>query len=146
MALPGYNETGDLPEGVHLATLQEVVERFGGGAKQRRAVTNRLETIHRLAIATGFLDRMLVFGSYVSDKPYPNDVDVVLVMNNDFRIEDCPADCAVLFDHAQADNELGASIFWMRPDLLFGETMDGFVSFWQSNRDGSRRGIVEIKP
>jgi hypothetical protein len=29
MALPEFNEAGDLPRGVHRATLDEVVRRFG---------------------------------------------------------------------------------------------------------------------
>jgi hypothetical protein len=30
MALPDFNNAGDLPEGVHRATLEEIVERFSG--------------------------------------------------------------------------------------------------------------------
>ena len=74
----------------------------------------------------------------------PNDVDVVLVMRNSFRSEDCPPESSVLFDHARADDELGASVFWVRPDMLLGEPLERFVEFWQTKRDGRQRGIVEI--
>jgi hypothetical protein len=30
MPLPPFNESGDLPPGVHAATLEQVVGRFGG--------------------------------------------------------------------------------------------------------------------
>ena len=99
------------PQGCHLASLDEVVARFGAGSGQRQAVTDRLRRISHLATATGRLDRLLVFGSYVSDNKDPNDVDVILVMRNDFRSEDCLANSSVLFDHARADEELGASVF-----------------------------------
>ena len=112
MPLPEFNEFGDLPEGIHAASLAEVVARFGSGSAQRGDVTDRLRRICELAAAAGHLDRVLVFGSYVSDVTEPNDVDVILVMRNDFRSEDCPAESSVLFDHARADDELGASIFW----------------------------------
>ena len=36
MPLPGFNEFGDLPEGRHGATLDEVLARFGAGTPQRR--------------------------------------------------------------------------------------------------------------
>ena len=62
-------------------------------------------------MATGHLGRLVVFGSYVSDVNEPNDVDVMLVMANDFRSEDCPAESSALFDHARGNDELGASIF-----------------------------------
>jgi hypothetical protein len=146
MPLPDFNEFGDLPEGIHAASLAETIARFGSGTAQRVAVTERLYRIYQLAAATGRLDRLIVFGSYVSDANEPNDVDVILVMRNDFRSEDCLAESAVLFDHTRASSELGASIFWVRPDMLFGEPLEQFLTFWQTKRDGRRRGIVEIQP
>ena len=146
MPLPAFNEFGDLPEGNHAASLAELVDRFGVGTAQRMAVTDCLHRIYRLAVTTGQLDRLLVFGSYVSDVSEPNDVDVILVMRNDFRSEDCRAEASVLFDHARAKDELGASIFWVRPDMLLGEPLEQFLAFWQTKRDGRRRGVVEIQP
>jgi hypothetical protein len=146
MPLPEFTEFGDLPEGKHPASLAEVVARFGSGTTQRTTVTARLQRIYQLAVGTGHLDRLLVFGSYVSNVSEPNDVDVILVMRNDFRSEDCPADSTVLFDHARANDELGASIFWVRPDMLLGEPLEQFLAFWQIKRDGRRRGVVEIQP
>jgi hypothetical protein len=145
MPLPAFNEFGDLPEGIHPASFTEVIDRFGSGTTQRAAVTGRLRRIYQLAVATGHLDRLVVFGSYVSDVSEPKDVDVILVMRNEFRPEDCPAESAVLFDHARANDELGASIFWIRPDMLLGEPLGPFLAFWQTKRDGRRRGIVEIQ-
>jgi hypothetical protein len=66
-------------------------------------------------------------------------------MKSDFLPENCPADCLVLFDHARADDELGASIFWVRPDVLLGEPLEAFLSRWELKRDGRRRGLVEIR-
>ena len=145
MAIPQFNEFGDLPEGRHSASFDEIVARFGSGSAQREAVTDRLKRIYRLAVATGHLDRLLVFGSYVTDEPGPNDVDVILVMRSEFRPEECPEESAVLFNHSRADTELGASIFWIRPDLLMGEPLDEFLAFWQMTRDGRRRGVVEVR-
>jgi hypothetical protein len=146
MPLPEFNEAGDLPEGNHPASLAEVVARFGSGTAQRVAVTDRLRRLYQLAVATGRLDRLVIFGSYVSDVGEPNDVDVILVMRDDFRSEDCPPESSVLFDHARADEELGASIFWVRPDMLLGEPLEEFLAFWRTKRGGGRRGIVEIRP
>jgi hypothetical protein len=146
MPLPGFNEFGDLPSGRHAASFDEVLTRFGSGTPQRREVTDRLRRIYSLAVATGHLDRLVIFGSYVSDVAEPNDVDVILVMRSDFATEKCPADSLVLFDHAGADEELGASIFWIRPEMLLGEPLEQFLAHWEWKRDGSRRGIVEVQP
>jgi|SRR6516164_7797484 hypothetical protein len=111
MPLPEFNEFGDLPEGVYQASLAEVVARFGGGLGQRKTATARLQRIHELATETGALDRLVIFGSYVSASPAPNDVDVVLVMRDDFVPSACPADALGLFDHSRAATEFGANIF-----------------------------------
>ena len=146
MALPSFNEEGDLPEGVYSATMEEVQARFGIGSVQRRLVTERLLKIYQLAKVTGLLDRLVVFGSYVTDKPEPNDVDVVIVMRDEFRPRNCPTESQVLFVHGAAEAEFGASIFWVRPGMLFRETLDEFIAHWQIKRDESRRGILEVRP
>ncbi|MEA3345792.1 MAG: hypothetical protein U9Q78_06050, partial [Chloroflexota bacterium] len=90
MALPELNEVGDLPPGVYEATLEEVVSRFGSTQGQRGVCTRRLRHVYALAKRTEELQRFIIFGSYVTAKPDPNDVDVVLVMAETFRLEDCP--------------------------------------------------------
>ena len=144
MKLPPSNELGDLPPGVHRTTMEVVVERFGHGSEQRRLVTRRLLHIFVLAQRTDHLSRLIVFGSYVTDKLNPNDVDVILVMDDEFRLGHCPIEAKGLFDHATAQARYGASIFWVRLGLLFGETIEDFVSYWQIKRDGLKRGIVEV--
>ena len=44
----------------------------------------------------------------------------------------------------QAATEFGASVFWIRPSLLFLEPLDEFIAGWQVKRDGTRRGIIEV--
>ena len=142
--LPDFNSRGDLPPGVYLVALEEIIDRFGDRHPQRQEMTQRLSRIHQLAQGTGSVQHFLLFGSYVTDKEMPNDVDIVLIMQDNFRIEDCPENVVSLFDHEQADRDLGASIFWIRPSLLILETLDEFITHWQVKRDGTKRGIVEI--
>jgi Family of unknown function (DUF6932) len=136
MPLPEFNPVGDLPEGRHVATLAEVVMHFGSGTPQRVAVTDRLRLIYELAVATGYLDRLVVFGSYVSDVAEPNDIDVILVMQDDFRLESCPEASSVLFDHIRAEDELGGSVFWVRPGMLMGEPLEQFLLGASGHVDG----------
>ena len=77
-------------------------------------------------------------------EPNPNDIDVVLVMDDGFRLEECPIESRGLFDHALAQARYGASIFWIRPGLLIDEGVEDFTAYWQLKRDGSKRGIVEV--
>jgi hypothetical protein len=84
MLLPDFNELGDLPLGVHPATIDEVIARFGQAGLQRQLVTKRLLRVFEFAKGTGYLERFVIFGSYVTAKPNPNDVEIVLVMQDDF--------------------------------------------------------------
>jgi hypothetical protein len=144
MLLRDFNANGDLPPGVHRAAWTEVVGRFGGAAGQRELCTRRLAYLHELARRTGCLQRFVIFGSYVTAKANPNDVDVILIMDDAFRLENCPMESRALFDHAVAQARYGASVFWTRPALLIGETVEKFIEYWQIKRGGGQRGIVDV--
>jgi hypothetical protein len=144
MPLPDFNTNGDLPPGVHRASWPEVMERFGEKAGQREVCTRRLAHIYELARRTDCLQRLVIFGSYVTAKGNPNDVDVILIMDDAFRLENSPMESRALFDHAVAQARYGASIFWMRPALLIGETVEQFIEYWQIKRGGGQRGIVDV--
>ena len=145
MPLPNLNHDGELPEGIHQATIDEVVARFGSGTEQRIIVTERLQRIYQLAKATGHLQQLLIFGSYITAKPKPNDIDVVIIFDDNFDMTACSEDVKKLLNHQQAATEFGASVFWIRPSLLFLETIDEFIAGWQVKRDGTRRGIIEVR-
>jgi hypothetical protein len=102
MRLPAFNPSGDLPEGVHPATLGEVMARFGVAPSQRIAVASRLERIHRVATSTGHVGRFVVFGSFITDKAEPNDVDVFLLMEDAFDASTLAGEARMLFDHPAA--------------------------------------------
>jgi len=144
MPLPELDRYGDLPVGVHQASLDEVIARFGHGTSQRQLVTMRLLRIYDLARGTGKLERFVIFGSYVTAKPNPNDVDIILIMRDDFRERECDEETAPVFHHLRAQAELGASVFWTAPCGVLLETVDQFIERWQVKRDHSRHGIVEV--
>jgi hypothetical protein len=141
--LPAFNEEGNLPPGVYRATLAEVLERFGQGAVQRRAVADRLNRIHQLALSTGQLARFVVFGSFVTAKAKPNDVDIVLLMEDTFNLAAVTGEAALLFQHTEADAHFGATVFWSRRSGAVGGEQ-AMIEYWQIRREGGQRGIVEI--
>jgi hypothetical protein len=144
MPFPPFNNHGDLPPGIHRASITDTANHFQTGSEQRAICTQHLLHIYNLAKRTGHLARFIVFGSYITNKPSPNDIDIILIMDDDFHLEECPTESKSIFDHATADARHGASIFWIRPGLLIAETVDQFIEHWQIKRDGTKRGIVEI--
>ena len=144
MPLPAFDSHGDLPVGIHRTTLAEVIERFGHGTSQRELVTSRLVYIHELAQRTGKMLRFVIFGSYVTAKSEPNDVDIILIMRDDFRLAECDEETLPAFHHLQAQDKLGASVFWTSPSGVLLETIDQFIAHWQITRDHGQHGIVEV--
>jgi hypothetical protein len=143
MALPAFNDDGDLPPGVHRATLSEVLERFGQGSVQRCAVADRLKRVYELVASTGHLARFVVFGSFITAKPDPDDVDVILLMEDTFDLASVTGEAALPFQHMEADAHFGASVFWTRRSGAIGGEQ-AMIEYWQVRREGGRRGIVEI--
>jgi hypothetical protein len=107
MPLPALNSEGALPPGIHMALLKEVIMLFGSGTTARQEVTRRLEEVHRLAAMTGHLRRLFIWGSYVTDKPSPHDVDIMLVLSAGFAVENCLPEVHVILDGERAEKELG---------------------------------------
>jgi hypothetical protein len=144
MPLPSFNENGDLPPGIHRATLSETLKHFGTGSSQRRVIVTRLERIYRLALSTGHLSRFVVFGSFITAKEQPNDVDVFMLMEDSFYLSGHTGEVRLLFsNHAVAQARFGASVFWMRRlAALYGE--EKAIEDWQVKRDAGQRGIVEV--
>ncbi len=144
MPLPAITETGDLPQGVHRASLQEVLNQFGQATVQRRLVGMRLRRVHDLAVATRHVKQFIVFGSFVTGKPEPNDVDVFLLMDDAFDLNQVTGEARLIFDHPAAQAHFGASIFWLRRLAALPDKGEA-VRSWQLKRDGTRRGIVEVE-
>jgi hypothetical protein len=144
VGLPEFNESGDLPTGVHEVSLAETVARFGTGSDRRKLIARRLERVHHIASQTGRLARFVVFGSFVTDKREPNDVDVFMIMDDHFDLGSLAGESRLLFvDHGTAQDHFGASIFWMRRMAAIGGEQAA-IEDWQIKRDGTERGIVEI--
>ena len=143
MPLPDLTATGDLPLGVHKTSLSEMTIRFGTGSAPRRLLALRLERIHRIAAETGHLLRFAVFGSFVTSKQEPNDVDAFIIMDDNFDMSAVSGEAGLLFDHSTAQMHFGCSVFWVRRMAALGGEQVA-IEDWQIKRDGSRRGIVEI--
>ena len=140
---PEFNHNGDLPVGIHEATLDEVIQHFGTGTVQRRLIGQRLERIYRLVSNTGQVARFVVFGSFVTAKSDPGDVDIFMLMEDSFDSNQVGGEAAIIFDHLAVQNLEGASVFWIRRLAAIDEDQEA-LEHWQIKRDKTRRGIVEV--
>jgi hypothetical protein len=89
--LPPFDDFGNLPQGIHRCSLDELVARFGIGSEEREAETNELVLFIEAAKAAG-VRRLLVNGSFVTEKRSPNDVDIVCLPGTDYPRQSQPLD------------------------------------------------------
>jgi hypothetical protein len=141
--LPAFNQDGNLPEGIHRATEVEVVSRFATVSARRKWLGERLHDLLEMAKSTSKLERVFLWGSFVTNKESPNDLDVLLLMSADFDLEQSSEDCRILFDYAQARIRFHADVFWAKASLDQ-ETLALWLNTYQTGKDFKRRGIVEV--
>jgi hypothetical protein len=100
MPIPGLDDAGLLPPGVYDCTLDEVRGCFGvfQTTDRRPKRYNKLQALVREVWATGLVAQIIVDGSFVTAKPDPNDIDLILVLNagHDFSTELRPFEYNVL--------------------------------------------------
>jgi hypothetical protein len=83
MPIPPFQDEGLLPPGLHLADMDEIAERFGKTPPRRKELFERLRVFVELAGHCGAL-RMFVNGSFITAKPEPGDVDVVIWLGSKY--------------------------------------------------------------
>ncbi len=86
-------------------------------------MVRRLERIYTLAASTGHLARFIIFGSFITTKPDPGDVDIFLLMENTFDVSQLSGEVALIFDHAVTQNyeglvQLGVNTCIVRSRLI----------------------------
>ncbi len=141
--LPALNNDGNLPEGIHLATEDEIFTRFAPPSARRQWLGEQLQRLLALAKSTGQLTRVFLWGSFVTSKEVPNDLDVLLVMGTEFAIEAVPTPAHIVFDHVQARLSFQADVFWTKASID-PQILHLWLDTYQTGKDFTRRGIVEV--
>ena len=103
-----------------------------------------LESVVALAAATGKLKRVFIWGSLVTAKPAPGDVDLLLVMSDDFESEQIDSVSRPVFDSTKAKLSFEADVFWTRASIG-AEVLQIWLDTYQTSRDRKKRGIVELE-
>ena len=142
--LPAFNQDGNLPEGLHPADGDEVFARFATTSVRRQWLGEQLRYLLTTAQATGSLHRVILWGSFVTSKESPNDIDVLLIMEEAFDSEQVLGDTKLLFDYTQAKIRFTADVFWTKASIDQA-VLDLWLDIYQIGRDFKRRGIVEVR-
>lgn len=78
--IPEFQSDGNLPPGLHAASLREIETRFGGNAARSRQL-DLLREVVSASLVYPSIKRVLLWGSFVTSKAEPNDLDYSLVVS-----------------------------------------------------------------
>jgi hypothetical protein len=73
VTIPPFHEGGNLPPGIHDATWEEIVDRFGRTARREELLTGLHEAL--LSLRNAGCRRAYLDGSFVTAKEEPGDFD-----------------------------------------------------------------------
>jgi hypothetical protein len=130
--IPPFEDNGYLPSGIHRATLDEFEARFGSESELRRVQMESLRWLVDLAKRAA-VERLVIGGSFVTDRFEPNDVDCVLLIDPDH-----PHDAAALDEIADGLPFLDVQLV---ENLEFTMLVD---QFFATDRYSTPKGLVEL--
>lgn len=139
--IPAFDPiTGQLPPGEHPASWQDVYERFGHTRWRRRLLDGLLDASRLLNAAGG--RRVFVDGSFVTAKQEPGDFDACWDADGvDFDVLD---ERLLTFDRGRATQKAAFLGELFIADGRADPQGNVFRDFFQTDRDGRRKGIVVL--
>lgn len=144
MDLPELNADGYLDVGIYLASLDEVLERFGTGTPARERQGNLLRLIVESGRKYPTIKRVLLWGSFVSAKPEPGDLDYSVVVDPRHRLVTVEPEDKRFFVPPDARIHYGADPSYLVLYEYPPEQLADFMFFLCHDRRRRPRGIVEV--
>lgn len=140
MPIPNFDANGNLPPGIHSAEIDEIETRFGLRGLARKARMNTLKTF--LYQIGNIAPEIYIDGSFITAKRAPDDVDIVLLLPSGFDTSSWHG--TVIRKYQKARHNLRLHIF----SYIDGQDTAQFwgrINFFQTDRDGNRKGIVKLE-
>lgn len=149
MSIPRLNKNGELPDGIHKATLNEVEVVFGTQTDRRKLLMTGLNRGADNFKAAG-INKIYLDGSFTSDKANPDDIDGCwsAIGEIDLDILDPLFWNFKTVDQCDQSRLLAKIKYGL--DFFIAEWSEGrtgkpFPEFFQTSREGDKKGILEIQ-
>jgi hypothetical protein len=154
MPIPNVDEHGLLPNAIHDCTIEEIGERFGND----RWVNDKLRCCRSELYAKfceyatevrrlGFVQAILVDGSFVTDKAEPGDIDLALVLpaSHDFGQDLRPFEYNLVSKRVVKQRRFPFDLFVVAEGSTGYDTV---VKLFHDvkNRPGMFKGFLRVRP
>ena len=132
--IPPFDDNGFLPPGIHLATVDEIADRFGQEPEVRRAQMESIRWLVEIVQRAG-IEKIVLNGSFVTDQYEPNDVDCVLLVDRTAEL-----------DRGAMDELLIEGLPFLEINIVEQTEFDLLTQYFATDRFRSRKGMLEVIP
>ena len=143
--LPPFDAEGLLPAGIHEGTFDEILERCGFN-RQRVELLEKLNEYLRELAQWPLAQAVLIDGSFATSHLEPNDIDVIVVLRDDYDLTQPVSPFAYnLRSRRSVLRRFGLDLFVVRPNS---PELAGFVEFFGKirGREDRSKGIIKVRP
>ena len=143
--IPTHNHLGYLPPGIHVASWQEVRERFATNPVRLQladGLSNALKELAKAGCVMVYID-----GSFVTSKPYPGDFDIAWEQHG---VDETSLGWRLITPEGFAcerkaqKEHYGGEIF--PADAIADHLGRTYKEFFQTDAIGERKGMIAIDP
>ena len=143
MSIPSFDFDGNLPPGIHLCTWEEAREKLAFNSRRQELLAGLKRACDVLKQAG--CDKIYIDGSFATNKEFPGDFDVCWNDNNvDLKLLSELDPVLLDFSHKRAAQKAkyGGELFLA--STIADAQGQTFLEFFQRDRNGNPKGIVEI--
>ena len=140
MSIPALKSNGELPEGEHCASLDEVERVYGSSTDRRKLMMRGLRDAVSNFVSSN-VETLWIDGSFVTDKEEPNDIDGCWEYTD--SVDTTILDTVFLGPRVEMKKKYGLD-FFMANITEAGSGLP-FPNFFQVNRDGDPKGIIVVR-
>ena len=139
--VPEFDADGLLPQGVHWASWDELVHRFGNNSRRQRLVVGLKAALENLK--SSGCQTVYINGSFITSKELPNDYDGCW---EEAGVDPEALDPVLLtFDPGRASQKAKYMGELFPASVIAGTDGLSFLEFFQTDKDtGRTKGIVAI--
>ena len=127
-----------------IASLDDLRIRFGTSTPRRQFLFRQVEIIIDQLLVTKSAKQVYLFGSFVSGKASPNDVDLLVVMNAGFSTTQLGGKVLELFQHDVCRIRYQADLFWVT-EVVGNARIEDLLEVFSRDREGRAQSVIEVK-
>jgi hypothetical protein len=127
-----------------IASLEEIRIRFGASTPRRQFLFRQLQMVVSQLLATGSVNQIYLFGSFVTGKVSPNDIDLFVVMKAGFSTAHLGGRTLDIFQHDVCRIRYHADIFWAT-EAVGTDQIEDLLDVFSRDREGRHQPIFEVK-